>query len=612
MDEQSLRRELAEIERRLSELRDSERRSLEQLFEQQESSEDGLSPTPRERRGSCVALPGVICSSSFRPGELRMAAETLEAETDFQRQQYEQASLALELLLEQKRALGFDEDESEGYSSGDESDKGAGSISGGPTPARGSPENEIVVDEDIGSDAEEDFSPSLLGSRISRRTESRNNTGSGPGSGGGTTVLSPRVPMEHESMYSDDPPPPMPADSWCPAAASVHAPAEEGDNDQAEDTYNVVEWTPRQLGSANANELLTLNPTGSSRRSQGAELSSAAATVGASILFESLTASVIGGLGLVPHDAAMPTEEKAGEWAHAIAQQRSSVSVARPAAGRRGGGLAAVLARTQADDARRSAAAMRRPAKEKLSHELRKERHTKLLEQAAIQQRTEDWVLKQALPPELEPELEPEQKEELEQESQPQLQLDEVGTSSKSAQSDDGTGVGFTHRIDGSPFKPQAKLESKTSPGGDESGTHVADSSPPWEEEDEETDQENESGLRVLCVTWNLNGKIPDEDLAPLLLSDEEDRRAYDLYVIGTQESGGTIRRGLLPGRGALGAWESLLAAALGPRYTMVAAHALAATHIAVFVVPSPYNIYMALMHTRYRLCIHILIHTLH
>jgi hypothetical protein len=36
---------------------------------------------------------------------------------------------------------------------------------------------------------------------------------------------------------------------------------------------------------------------------------------------------------------------------------------------------------------------------------------------------------------------------------------------------------------------------------------------------------------------------------------------------------------------GALGAWESLLAAALGPRYTMVAAHALAATHIAVFVV---------------------------
>lgn len=36
---------------------------------------------------------------------------------------------------------------------------------------------------------------------------------------------------------------------------------------------------------------------------------------------------------------------------------------------------------------------------------------------------------------------------------------------------------------------------------------------------------------------------------------------------------------------GALGAWESLLAAALGPRYTMLAAHALAATHIAVFVV---------------------------
>ena len=582
MDEQSLRREMAEIEHRLSELRDSERRSLEQLFEQQESSEDGQSPTPRERRGSFVALPGVICSSSFRPGELRMAAETLEAETEVQRQQYEQASLALELLLEQKRALGFDEDESGGSSSsGDESDNGEARQSGGPALAIGSLDNEIV-DEVIGGDAEEDFSPSLLGSRISRRTESRNNTGSGPGSGGSASVLSPRTLIARESMYSDDPepPPPMPADSWCPAASSVlHAPAEEGGHNQAEDSHSVVEWTPRQLGSATADELLTLNPTASSRRSQGAELSAAPAPAAASIVFESLTASVIGGLGLVPCGAAMPTEEKAGEWAHAIAQQRSSVSVA----GRRGGGLAAVLARTQADDARRSAAAMRRSAKENLSHEQRKERHTKLLEQAAIQHRTEDWVLKQALP------LEPEPEPELEQELQRQAQLDAVGTCSKSMESDDGTGVGFTHRLDGSPFKPQAKLQSKTPPDGDESGTHAA-SSRVENEEVEETDQENERGLRVLCVTWNLNGKIPDEDLAPLLLSDDEDRRAYDLYVIGTQESGGTIRRGLLPGRGALGAWESLLAAALGPRYTMVAAHALAATHIAVFAVPSLYN----------------------
>lgn len=37
---------------------------------------------------------------------------------------------------------------------------------------------------------------------------------------------------------------------------------------------------------------------------------------------------------------------------------------------------------------------------------------------------------------------------------------------------------------------------------------------------------------------------------APLLLSDDGGRQAYDMYVIGTQESGGTIRRGLLPGRG--------------------------------------------------------------
>ena len=65
-----------------------------------------------------------------------------------------------------------------------------------------------------------------------------------------------------------------------------------------------------------------------------------------------------------------------------------------------------------------------------------------------------------------------------------------------------------------------------------------------------ESEKKETTGLRVLCVTWNLNDKIPDEDLAPLLLSDEEDRRTYDMYIIGTQESGGTIRRGLLPGRG--------------------------------------------------------------
>ena len=119
-------------------------------------------------------------------------------------------------------------------------------------------------------------------------------------------------------------------------------------------------------------------------------------------------------------------------------------------------------------------------------------------------------------------------------------------------------------------------------PPGLEPGPEPEPGPGPEPEPEPEPEPLEEGSLAVLCVTWNLNGKIPTEDLKPLLLS--PDGSPIDIYVIGTQESGGTIGRGLLPGRGALGAWESLLAAALGPGYTMVAAHALAATHLAIFV----------------------------
>jgi hypothetical protein len=330
MDERSLRDELAAIERKLGELSDSQQRSLEQLFEQQENrhSEDDssnlapkTSPVPgrRQRRGSFMALPGVICSASFDPGELRSAAETIEAETDAQRRQYEQASLALELLLEQKRALGFDEDDSGGSSSGDGSEIGDDTL-GGLVPTRcpideqkepSADAEPVPLDRD-GSDDEEDFTPSLLGSRVSRRTESRSTTGSAPRSDSSASVLTPRAPTEAVPGCHDYPPPPMPADSWCPAA-SVQAPSGESDPDEDESSYSVVEWTPSQLGSATADELLTVNPPLSqqSRRSRTMEVPSASAPVAASLMFESLTASALGGLGLVPHESAMPTEQKA-------------------------------------------------------------------------------------------------------------------------------------------------------------------------------------------------------------------------------------------------------------------------------------------------------------
>ena len=108
MDERSLRRELAAIEQKLSELSECEQRSLEKLFEQQDSSDDGASPlaAPRHRRGSFAALPGAISSASFRPGELREAAESLEIQTELQRQHYEQALLSSNLQIVDGRPCG--------------------------------------------------------------------------------------------------------------------------------------------------------------------------------------------------------------------------------------------------------------------------------------------------------------------------------------------------------------------------------------------------------------------------------------------------------------------------------------------------------------------------
>jgi hypothetical protein len=162
----------------------------------------------------------------------------------------------------------------------------------------------------------------------------------------------------------------------------------------------------------------------------------------------------------------------------------------------------------------------RRSAKEKkASYQRQNHRHRKLLEQAVIHRRTEDWVLEQALPtesyqelepdsePKPEPELEPRpglgHEEEQDQEREQEPNEEPVSTSMH----DDGTGVGFSHRVDGSPAEPQVGLRSQRL----ESGGRNANSQTKREEVKIEIDRD--SALRVLCVTWNLNGKIPDEDL---------------------------------------------------------------------------------------------------
>jgi hypothetical protein len=163
----------------------------------------------------------------------------------------------------------------------------------------------------------------------------------------------------------------------------------------------------------------------------------------------------------------------------------------------------------------------RRSAKDKeASYLQQKERYGKLLEQAVIHQRTEDWVLKQAMPPESESESEPEP----EPEPEPELglrhgQVQQEGQKEESAGAfpasmhDDGTGVGFTHRIDGSPAQPQVHFRTRS---GEKGGIAATSHMKREQQEKQESDWKDESGLRVLCVTWNLNGKIPDADLGKI------------------------------------------------------------------------------------------------
>ena len=79
---------------------------------------------------------------------------------------------------------------------------------------------------------------------------------------------------------------------------------------------------------------------------------------------------------------------------------------------------------------------------------------------------------------------------------------------------DNGTGVGFTYRMDRSPIEPTDGPEPRFDANGVDANTTGALAN---EQDGKGHGDEVENGLRVLCVTWNLNGKIPGEDLGKLI-----------------------------------------------------------------------------------------------
>jgi hypothetical protein len=85
------------------------------------------------------------------------------------------------------------------------------------------------------------------------------------------------------------------------------------------------------------------------------------------------------------------------------------------------------------------------------------------------------------------------------------------------------------------------------------------------------------SDVRVVAVTWNMHGKLPSGDLGALFPPGDA-----EIYAIGSEECERSIGASLLVQ--SKGRWLGRLGEALGPDYTRIASHTLAAIHLAVYV----------------------------
>lgn len=82
--------------------------------------------------------------------------------------------------------------------------------------------------------------------------------------------------------------------------------------------------------------------------------------------------------------------------------------------------------------------------------------------------------------------------------------------------------------------------------------------------------------LRLRIITWNLQGKKAPTRLHSLFFPG-----SFDLIAVGTQECERSIEQSVL--YSSHKRWESVLSSNLGDDFSLVAAHTLMATHIAVF-----------------------------
>ncbi|XP_037793686.1 inositol polyphosphate 5-phosphatase E-like isoform X6 [Penaeus monodon] len=78
--------------------------------------------------------------------------------------------------------------------------------------------------------------------------------------------------------------------------------------------------------------------------------------------------------------------------------------------------------------------------------------------------------------------------------------------------------------------------------------------------------------ITIFIATWNMNGKVPPQNLEDFLLP-EALEQVPDMYVVGTQESGGSRSE-----------WEVRLQAAIGPSHVLFTSAIFGVLHLIIFL----------------------------
>ena len=99
------------------------------------------------------------------------------------------------------------------------------------------------------------------------------------------------------------------------------------------------------------------------------------------------------------------------------------------------------------------------------------------------------------------------------------------------------------------------------------------------ENNDAEEIENTPNKLKVCCLTWNMHGLMPTQELITALLGPH---KHFDIYAIGSEECLRSIFKSLFYSDKTT--WETNLKTYFGPDYYLIASETLCAIHLVIFI----------------------------